>query len=203
MTVTFSPVTGKYFRVTFPSVAPQAKGIQVSELVLNTIARINRWEDKAGYSSTAGLNDMATGSVPDKDVVKKSDIIDLTSKMKPDGKLDWTAPAGKWEILRLGYSLTGKTNSPASPEATGLEVDKLNAGYVKDYFENYLDQYKDATGGLMGKRGLEYIITDSWEARTQNWTDSMMTEFSKRRGYDMLAMVTCTYWLYCRKCRVK
>ena len=38
----------------------------------------------------------------------------------------------------------------------------------------------------MGKRGLQYIITDSWEARTQNWTDSMITEFTKRRGYDMI-----------------
>jgi len=38
----------------------------------------------------------------------------------------------------------------------------------------------------MGKRGLQYIITDSWEAGTQNWTDNMMDEFKNRRGYDML-----------------
>ena len=90
------------------------------------------------------------------------------------------------QIIRFGYSLTGHQNSPASPEATGLEVDKLNAAHVKAYFENYLDQYKDATGGLMGKRGLQYIITDSWEAGVQNWTDSMIVEFKRRRGYDML-----------------
>jgi hypothetical protein len=82
--------------------------------------------------------------------------------------------------------LTGHQNSPASPEATGLEVDKLNATHVKAYFENYLDQYKDATGGLMGKRGLQYIVTDSWEAGVQNWTDSMIVEFQRHRGYDML-----------------
>jgi len=72
-------------------------------------------------------------------------------------------------VLRIGYSLTGAQNRPASPEATGLEVDKLNKGYVKAYFDNYLDQYKDATGGLMGKRGLQYVITDSWEAGVANW----------------------------------
>jgi hypothetical protein len=38
----------------------------------------------------------------------------------------------------------------------------------------------------MGKRGLSYIITDSWEAGVQNWTDSMMTDFSRLRGYSML-----------------
>ena len=88
-------------------------------------------------------------------------------------------------VLRIGYSLTGQQNRPASPEATGLEVDKLNKGYVKAYFDNYLDQYKDATGGLMGKRGLQYMITDSWEAGVANWTDDMIAEFAKRRGYDM------------------
>jgi hypothetical protein len=53
-------------------------------------------------------------------------VIDLTSKMRADGTLDWTPPAGRWVVLRFGYSLTGARNSPASPEATGLEVDKLN-----------------------------------------------------------------------------
>ncbi len=111
-------------------------------------------------------------------------VIDLTAKLQKDGTLDWTPPPGRWTVLRMGYSLTGITNHPASPEATGPEVDKLNAGYVKDYFTHYLDQYKDATGGMMGKRGLQYVINDSWEAGTENWTDDMIPEFVKRRGYD-------------------
>ena len=37
----------------------------------------------------------------------------------------------------------------------------------------------------MGKRGLQYVITDSWEAGVANWTDDMIAEFAKRRGYDM------------------
>ena len=54
-------------------------------------------------------------------------------------------------VLRLGYSLTGARNHPASPEATGLEVDKLNRTYVKAYFDNYLDQYKDTVGAADGQ----------------------------------------------------
>jgi hypothetical protein len=104
--------------------------------------------------------------------------------MRPDGTLDWTPPAGRWVVLRLGYSLTGHQNSPASPEATGLEVDKLSRPFVKTYFNTYLDKYKDTVGALMGKRGLQYVITDSWEAGVQNWTDDMIAEFTKRRGYD-------------------
>jgi hypothetical protein len=58
------------------------------------------------------------------DAISISDIIDLTNKMDAEGNLNWDAPAGKWTIIRLGYSLTGIENHPASPEATGLEGDK-------------------------------------------------------------------------------
>jgi hypothetical protein len=207
-TFSFAPATNRFFRITFKTPPPrerpgfsamfsgppppgsaQPAGIRIAEVILHSVPRINRFEDKAGFSSAAGLYSMATSPVSAADVVNKSDIIDLTSKMQPDGTLDWTPPEGRWEIIRFGYSLTGHQNSPASPEATGLEVDKLNADHVKSYFDNYLDQYKDATGGLMGKRGLQYIITDSWEAGVQNWTDSMLVEFQRHRGYDMLPWI--------------
>lgn len=204
-TITFTPVTSRFFRITFQTPAPQGNsnlsamfgglipsqsavkpGINIAEINLYTNARINRFEDKAGFSAAAGLYDLATLSANNEDVIKKSEVIDLTSFIRPDGTLEWNPPEGNWTLIRFGYSLTGHQNSPASPEATGFEVDKLNAGYVKSYFDNYLDQYKDATGGMMGKRGLRFVITDSWEAGVQNWTDSMMTEFSKRRNYNML-----------------
>ena len=204
-TITFPPATARFFRITFTTPAPQPssqgsgsrkgggsvapEGTLIAELELHTDARVNRFEDKAGFSSFEGLYSLATPAIPASDAIDKKDIIDLTSKMQPDGKLNWIPPAGHWVVLRLGYSLTGKKNHPASPEATGLEVDKLSAEHVKAYFENYLDQYKNATDGLMGKKGLQYIVTDSWEAGTLNWTDSMMVDFKNRRGYDMLPWI--------------
>jgi hypothetical protein len=165
--------------------APAAPaGTQIAEFLLHT-AVVNRFQEKAAFSAAANIYAMATPPVPATDAIRKADVVDLTSKMRADGTLDWTPPAGNWVVLRIGYSLTGSQNRPASPEATGLEVDKLNKGYVKAYFDNYLDQYKDATGGLMGKRGLQYIIMDSWEAGVANWTDGMIAEFARRRGYDM------------------
>ncbi len=205
-TYTFPAVTAKFFRISFitpelparpgfipppasgspPPPPPPPPGVRIAEVILHSVARVNRSEDKAGFTSAFGLYDLATLPISAEDAVNKSDIIDLTDKMGSDGRLTWTPAEGRWKIIRFGYSLTGRQNHPASPEATGLEVDKLDAGHVKAYFENYLDQYKDATGGLMGSRGLKYIIIDSWEAGVQNWTDSMLVEFRKHRGYDML-----------------
>ncbi len=158
-------------------------GTEIAELILHTTTRINSFEEKSGFSTSPETGSFITPETDD--FIKVNDVIDLTSKMKTDGTMDWNVPAGNWMILRFGYSLTGHENHPASPEATGLEVDKLDKTAVKNYLENYLDQYKDATGGLMGKKGLQYMVTDSYEAGSANWTQNMAFEFAKRRGYDM------------------
>ena len=160
-----------------------APPVMVAEFSAHTGALVNRFEDKAAFAAPPDLYGFATGDVPATSVIDPRNVVDLTSKMQPNGSLSWDPPAGKWTIVRMGYSLTGITNHPAPPEATGPEVDKLSKPYVASYLNKYLDNYKDATGGMMGAEGVRYIITDSWEAGTQNWTDNMLAEFQKRRGY--------------------
>ncbi|HEV2326102.1 MAG TPA: glycosyl hydrolase [Terracidiphilus sp.] len=205
-TVSFPAVTAKYFRVTFLRVPPPpppawAKGLnprsfglnagpapteyEIAELVLHPGARVNHFEQKAAFVTAPDLYEYATPPVGPNDAVKKSDVINLTSKMGPDGTLDWTPPPGRWVVLRFGYSLLGITNHPATAEATGLEVDKLNGKDVRQYMENYLDSYKNTVGPeMMGRRGIKYVINDSWEAGSQNWTDNMIADFKRLRGYD-------------------
>jgi len=200
-TVDFTPVSARFFRVTFKISSPNQLGnlnnsetdaatqkevlpIQIAELVLHQGARVNRFEEKAAFFPEPDLYGFATPKVDTADAIDPSSIVDLTSKMSPDGHLDWTPPAGRWMILRIGYSLIGISNHPASAEATGLEVDKLDHRFVKNYMNRYLDQYESALGAeWMGKRGLKYVITDSWEAGAQNWTDNMIEQFTHRRGY--------------------
>lgn len=191
--------TAKYFRINFlnPQVNPNAvileekdknkllpAGTDIAEIILNPSVTINHLEEKAGFASVFDLEKYPTSNT--KEIVSIGDVIDITDKVQFDGRLTWTPPRGRWKIIRFGYSLTGKVNHPASPEATGLEVDKLDKDAVKRYFENYLNQYQNATRGLMGKKGLQYIITDSYEAGQMTWTSRMMQEFEKRRGYSLV-----------------
>jgi hypothetical protein len=169
--------------MSMPPVTPP--GTAIAEIVLHPVTRINRFEEKAAFAPATELYDKKTDQT--NDVVAEADIIDLTNKMNADGTLNWTAPAGEWKVVRFGYSLLGIDNHPASPEATGPEVDKLDPVAIKNYFDNYLEQYKSATGALMGEKGgLQYMITDSWEAGAQNWTGNMLAEFQNRRGYSMI-----------------
>ncbi|GAJ16236.1 unnamed protein product, partial [marine sediment metagenome] len=100
-----------------------------------------------------------------------------------DGSLQWDVPAGKWTILRMGYSLTGAKNRPATPAGLGYEVDKLSRKHVEAYYHDYLYPIAKSLGPLFGK-SLRYVLMDSYEAGMQNWTDEMIGEFRKRRGYD-------------------
>jgi hypothetical protein len=205
-TISFPAVAARFFRVTFKRTPPpQLPGwvvgfdiesmrkqmghppadYEIAELALHTGARVNRFEEKAAFTPEPDLYGYATLPVAADDAISKSGIVDLSAKMHPDGTLDWTPPAGDWVVLRFGYSLLGITNHPATAEATGLEVDKLNSKFVKAYFDNYLDSYKETVGAeMMGKKGIRYVINDSWEAGSQNWTDNMIDQFKRLRGYD-------------------
>ncbi len=215
-TMDFAPVTARYFRIAF--IEKEAKSNlqgdidlndfggagaagppvhSIAEFQIHTGARIHRFEEKAAFAATPDLYAFATPDASAASVTSLSDVLDLTGKISKDGILEWTPPPGEWTVLRMGYSLTGITNHPAPPEATGPEVDKLDKADVEDYFARYLDSYKQAASDDMGsdgvsnnasgsKGGLQFVVTDSWEAGSQNWTNGILTEFKRRRGYDAI-----------------
>jgi len=194
-TISIPETTAKYFRIIFdnPVVedfyaalngAKAAKETMISELVLYPVTKINHIEEKAGYASP---HDMMMNITPeDVNVSHLEDVIDVTKFVKADGTLTWKVPKGDWKIYRFGCSLTGKRNHPAPPEATGLEVDKLDYDAVHKYMDTFLEMYRKASGGKMGAHGLTSFLIDSYEAGWETWTEKMRQEFSKRRGYDLV-----------------
>jgi hypothetical protein len=186
-TASFEAVTARYFRLVYPA---QPAGVvehdhKITELVLSSGARVNEFEKRAGYANARDFYAITDPKVAPQFIVPQSDVIDLTSKMQSGGTLDWTPPGGEWTVLRIGSSLTGHENGPAPAEATGLEVDKLNRDYVKNYVDGYLKMYADTVGPeMIGANGISWLLTDSIEVGPQNWTDHILEEFQQRRGYD-------------------
>ena len=84
------------------------------------------WDNQPVYSSTDWTID------PDKVVVLTSDV--------KDGKLTWDVPEGRWIVSRIAMATTGVTNSPATAEATGLEVDKMNKEHLESHFDAYIGE---------------------------------------------------------------
>lgn len=172
--VSFPQVTAKHFRLRYPGT------MHIAEFNLSSQNRVMLAPEKAAFTSPHDLHHFPTPY--SKGVARP---LDLTTMCK-DGRLEWDAPEGNWLIYRFGASCTGKQNHPAPPEATGLEVDKLDPDAWDAYFHRYLDMYKEASGGLLGSKGIQYLLTDSYEARLQNWTPRMTEFFYQQHGYDMI-----------------
>lgn len=187
--------------IAFPS--HKATTVRVTEFRLHAESLVDRFEAKAGfaiehdYYALSPATATTTGSVTvlaaqshsssapaEEPGVAPGDVLDLTSRLRADGSLDWTPPPGRWRVLRFGYSLTGKTNHPATPEATGLEVDKFDGAAVRRYLEHYLKGYRDTVGGDFPAHGLRALLTDSIEVGAANWTPRMVEQFKTLRGYD-------------------
>jgi hypothetical protein len=195
-TFAFPAVTAKFFRVEIDGAgllpaavihggtAIPAPQYTLTEAIFYTDARVNRWEDKGAFGSLMDRYDVVpTPSAPESAVIDRKSVVDLTSKLDAEGTLHWDVPEGNWTILRMGYSLTGAMNRPSTPAGSGLEVDKLSAKFVSEYFHGYIDPIRQSLGDLTGA-SWRYMTMDSWEAGMQNWTDDMIAEFTKRRGYN-------------------
>ena len=195
-TVAFPPVRARRFRLVLTGIGAAqalprlAPGVQlppvlrrvdrflVSEFALRSGGRVHAAEVKAGFAAAPDYYALDTGADVDPAAVDPSRVVDLTDRLDEHGVLRWDAPPGAWCILRFGASLTGQTNGPASPEATGLEVDKLDGDKVRRYLDTYLALFDGAR--------LDALLSDSIESGPQNFTDDLRERFAELRGYDPL-----------------
>ena len=194
-TASFAPVRAAQFRVVFarPGGADRSLGgglpakLNIRELRFSGESRVNLFEAKTGFSTVRDYYALDAGADAGASAIADRDVLMLSDKVRADGTLDWSPPAGStWRIVRLGWSLIGKTNHPASPEATGLEVDKMDAAAVRRYLDQYLKAYRSAAGPpLVGKAGVRAIVNDSTEVGPFNWTGDMAAQFKRLRGYDL------------------
>lgn len=124
----------------------------------------------------------------DSDVVSLSDIHDITKYVKAGEIAGWKADAGRWQIIRYGYTPTGVMPHPVDNYVNGLECDKMSREAITTHFTNYVKKILDIAGDKAG-RTVEAVVLDSYEAGGQTWTPRFREKFIEKRGYDPL------YWL--------
>lgn len=184
-TASFAPVRARYFRI----VARRPR--RILDVRLSGAIRIPNWQAKAnfigpGLGSYGPEGPPPLPEVPPEpgSVIATDSVVDLTARMRPDGRLEWDAPPGNWTILRFGHTSTGKVNSPAPDGGEGLECDKFSREAFDFHFRHFFGPLLEALRPLAGKRMAGALI-DSYEAGMQNWTAGFPEEFRKRRGYEL------------------
>ena len=182
----FPAATASYFRVW---ASTQTENFWIAEIELlppggrpRAYPQFNDWASSTGREKEA-FGDFRPLTVVDDNPLDSARAVDLTSRLKPDGSLDWTAPDGEWLVLRMGYTASGKKNHPATAEGLGYEVDKLDLKLVRRHAEESL---RRMSGGALDVKSLKMVHVDSWEAGGQSWTENLASEFERRNGYSLL-----------------
>jgi hypothetical protein len=156
--------------------------MQIPAIRLFTAARKNNWESEAGWTLRGFIRSGEHPQQSPETFVDPAQIHDISAMMDSEGHLKGKGLAGKWTILRIGHVNTGQKNGPAPIEGTGWECNKLSEIGANTQFANYVGRLSGEGGALSGGL-LNGMLMDSWECRTQTWTDDMETVFYGKSGY--------------------
>jgi len=131
--------------------------------------------------------DIGVFAVPSEGIIPLDKIIDLSNKMDAKGHLVWDAPAGSWNVYRLGSAFAGHQSSPVPDDLINksFEVDKMSVEQNHYHWQQVIEPLKQNLGRLVGK-SFRHILVDSYEAGDQNWTSGFREEFKRLKEYDPL-----------------
>ncbi|MDO7851633.1 glycosyl hydrolase [Hymenobacter convexus] len=158
--------------------------LKVSEIQLSGAARIHQFEGKNGDVWRVSQR-TTPAQLPDAQCVPLGKVLNLIDKLDATGRLTWTAPPGRWTILRMGHTSTGQINTTGGG-GRGLECDKFNPAAVSLQFDKWFGEAVRQGGPELAARVLKVFHVDSWECGSQNWSANFPAEFQQRRGYDLL-----------------
>jgi hypothetical protein len=115
--------------------------------------------------------------------IDEKQVIDISNKMDANGILNWDIPEGEWTVMRLGMVPTGTKNSPSAPQGKGYEIDKASSKIARYHFEQYVGELLKRVPEE-NRSALKYVIADSYEQGSQNWTDDFEQRFEGQFGYN-------------------
>jgi hypothetical protein len=109
-------------------------------------------------------------------------IADLSGKIENES-IVISVPDGKHALYALVKISGFMQVINGAPGATGPVLDHYNKEAVKDFLSHMSETIEKRIGPLSGN--IRSLFTDSMELEGSNWTDGIMDEFQKRRGYDL------------------
>jgi len=122
----------------------------------------------------------------DKVIDGPSKVIDITDRLI-NGELIWTAPAGRWQVVRYVCSNNGQQLIAASPNSKGPFIDFLDPEATRFHFEYIIDRLGLTKGGDPDSP-LKYLEVDSMELHEGiQWTPKFPEWFKQYHGYDPVA----------------
>ncbi|WP_345992665.1 glycosyl hydrolase [Chryseobacterium sp. Chry.R1] len=110
------------------------------------------------------------------------EVIDLSNQIK-SGMIKVSIPKGDYAVYGLVKIERFMRVIQGAPGGMGPVLNHYNSAAVKKYLYRMTDTIQRKTGPLAGY--VRSFFVDSLEIEGANWSEDMMTEFKRRRGYDI------------------
>lgn len=175
---TFDPIKSRYFRLEIED------DYDIMELDISVMPRYANFLAKTSLFKKEDHTLDAITNIDPSDIVKLKDIKVLSEDLDEKGNLKTSLPEGRWTIMRIGYTITGAVNSPASEEGRGLEIDKMSKKALDVHYDAYVGKVVDNTKTI-APNALQYLEIDSFEVGGQNWTENYEELFRQFYGYSI------------------
>jgi len=113
--------------------------------------------------------------------------IDLTRRIGPDGRVDWTADGGPWRVYAISQKPSGQMVKRSAPGGAGPMLNPFYPDAITRYMQWFQKPFADTfpSGPSAGYRPhLNALFQDSYEYNS-NWSPDFLAQFQKLRGYPL------------------
>ncbi len=109
----------------------------------------------------------------------------LTDRMQPDGNFEWDAPRGQSQLFVFFQQPVNTRVIGAVGKGPQLVLDHMNRAALEAHLKRISEAADAEIGAFYGKT-VRAGFCDSLEVEAEAfWTDNFLSEFRKRRGYDL------------------
>lgn len=145
------------------------------------------WERYAPHlDGTEKLLAVIAGKMDKNGTIDERSIIDLTSKVV-NRQIEWQVPQGEWKLMAFWLKNNGIADA----------VDHFSKTAMEHYCDYLGGIFYQAVGSEFGKT-VESLFADSFElpslASGFNWSDGLLEEFHKAKGYDLTPYLPAIWW---------
>jgi hypothetical protein len=148
--------------------------------VVAVIAMKGTAPDLKPAGATAGFHLFPWDDVTASGTLDPASAVTLTDKLRPDGTLDWSPPAGEWQIFVFKQFASDTSALGAAGQGPQLVIDHMNPAAFAAHAKR--------VGDPLGQHpiGFRSTFVDSLELMQDiAWGKDFLDRFRERRGYDL------------------
>jgi hypothetical protein len=122
-----------------------------------------------------------------------SQVTNLLDKADEQGKIEITVPEGNHDLYIGSHQKGYRVVSHGAPGSDGPVLDHYDAEAVRFYMDRLADALEAVLGGKLGDH-IRALFCDSIELSGANFTDDLIEQFRKRRGYDLTPFIPFVFY---------